>query len=156
MRKVIKPDTVKNPTQSQDGWLDLEDTATIEVSSEDPLFPIESALSGGKSAGWRAARPGRQIIRIVLDNPRPLRRIRLEFSERAVERTQEFTLRWSEAGGPFREIVRQQWNFSPRGSTYEVEDYRVQLEKVSALELTLTPSLESSDAYATLAAWRVS
>ena len=73
-----------------------------------------------------------------------------------VERTQEFTLRWSQAGGPFREIVRQQWNFSPQGSSSEVEDYQVQLENVSVLELTLKPDLTPGTAYATLAAWRVS
>jgi hypothetical protein len=154
MRKVIKPDTVKVPPQSQDDWLDLEDIATVEVTSEDPLFPIESALAG-KGSGWRAAGPGKQVIRIVLDDPRPLRRIRLEFVENDVERTQEFTLRWSEAGGPFREFVRQQWNFSPQGSTNEIEDYWVKLDKVSALELTLEPALAPNSAYATLAAWRV-
>ena len=96
------------------------------------------------------------MVRIVLDRPRPVRRIRLEFSETESQRTQEFTLRWSQAGGPFREIVRQQWNFSPQGSTSELEDYQVQLEKVSALELTLKPDLTADTAFATLAAWRVS
>jgi hypothetical protein len=52
--------------------------------------------------------------------------------------TQEFTLRWSQAGGPFREIVRQQWHFSPHGSTIEVEDYQIDLERASVLELTLS------------------
>ena len=156
MRKVIKPDAVEALSQTQDDWLDLEDIASVEVTSEDPHFPIESALASGRGSGWRAADSGKQTIRIVLANPRPLRRIRLEFSETDVERTQEFTLRWSEAGGPFREIVRQQWNFSPQGSTSEIEDYRVQLEKVSALELILKPALAPDTAYATLAAWRLS
>jgi len=157
MRKtVINPDTINQRPPSQEEWLDLEEIATVEVTSEDPNFPIEAALIARKGPGWRAAEPGKQIIRIVLDNPRPLRRIRLEFSETDVERIQEFTLRWSQTGGPFRELVRQQWNFSPQGSTSEVEDYRVQLEKVSVLELTLKPDLTPDTAYATLAAWRVS
>jgi hypothetical protein len=71
----------------------LEEIAKVEVTSEDPNFPIESALVERTGPGWRAAEPGKQIIRIVLDNPRPLHRIRLEFSEKDVERTQEFTLR---------------------------------------------------------------
>ena len=143
--------------RSQEEWLDLEEIATVEVTSADPNFPIEAALTAGEGSGWRAAKKGKQIIRIVLDNPTTLRRIRLEFSETEIERTQEFTLRWSdEAAGPFREIVRQQWNFSPQGSTSEVEDYQVQLEKVSALELTLKPDLTPDTAFATLAAWRVS
>jgi hypothetical protein len=117
MRKVIKPDTISLGPHSQEEWLVLEGIATVEVTSEDPNFPIESALAAREGPGWRPAKPGRQIIRIVLDNPRPLRRVRLEFLETNVERTQEFTLRWSQVGGPFREIVRQQWSFSPQGSS---------------------------------------
>ncbi len=157
MRKtVISPDIINPRSHSQQKWLDLEEIATVEVTSVDPNFPIEFALTARKGPGWRAAARGKQMIRIVLDRPRPVRRIRLEFSETESQRTQEFTLRWSQAGGPFREIVRQQWNFSPQGSTSELEDYQVQLEKVSALELTLKPDLTPDTAFATLAAWRVS
>ena len=155
MRKtIINSDTV-NP-HSQEKWLDLEEIATVEVTSEDPQFPIESALTAKEGPGWRATERGKQVIRIVLDKPRPLRRIRLEFSETENERTQEFTLRWSHVDGPFREIVRQQWSFSPQGSTSEVEDYQVNLDGVSILELALKPDLTPENAFATLAAWRVS
>jgi uncharacterized protein (DUF736 family) len=115
-KKVINSDTINPRPHSQEEWLDLEEVARVEVTSEDPNFPIEAALAAGEGPGWRAAEKGKQTIRIVLDNPRTLRRIRLEFSETEIERTQEFTLRWSdEAAGPFREILRQQWNFSPQG-----------------------------------------
>ena len=157
MRKtIIEPETI-NPRQSaEDEWLDLEKVATVEITSEDPKFPIESALATRESPGWRAAERGQQLIRLVLDNPRALRRIRLEFSETENSRTQEFTLRWSRAGGPLTEIVRQQWSFSPQGSTTEVEDYQVNLDGVSILELALKPDLTPENAFATLAAWRVS
>ena len=154
-KKLINSDTMR--PHSQEEWLDLEEIARVEVTSEDPNFPIEAALAAGEGSGWRAAKKGKQIIRIALDNPRTLRRIRLEFSETEIERTQEFTLRWSdEAAGPFREIVRQQWNFSPQGSTSEVEDYQVNLDSVSVLELALKPDLAPNKAFATLTAWRVS
>jgi hypothetical protein len=155
MRKTqITSDTMR--PYSQEEWLDLEEIARVEVTSEDPNFPIEAALAAGKGSGWRASKKGTQIIRIILDNPRTLRRIRLEFSETEIERTQEFTLRWSdEAAGPFREITRQQWNFSPQGSTSEIEDYQVQLKNLSVLELTLKPDLTPDDAFATLARCRV-
>jgi hypothetical protein len=130
--------------------------AKVEVTSEDPHFPIESALASGKGPGWRAADKGKQIIRIIFDEPRSLRRIRLEFAETEIERTQEFTLRWSaEPGGPFRDIVRRQWSFSPHGSTSEVEDYQVDLDSVHVLELALKPDLTPGKALATLAKWRV-
>jgi hypothetical protein len=53
------------------------------------------------------------------------------------------------------EIVRQQWNFSPGGSTTELEDHMVNLPHVSALELAIRPDISRSDAVATLASWRV-
>jgi hypothetical protein len=78
----------------------------------------------------------------------------LEFSETEVPRTQEFTLQWAaEPGGPFKEIVRQQWNFSPQGATSEIEDYQVNLHNVSVLELEVKPDLTPSNACATLTSW---
>jgi hypothetical protein len=155
-KKVVNSDAFISGSRFEREWLDLEDLARVEVTSEDPNFPIESALASGEGLGWRAAEKGKQIIRIIFDIPRTLHRIKLEFSETEIERTQEFTLRWSaEAGGPFTEIVRQQWNFSPQGSTSEVEDYYVQLENLSILELTLNPELTSTHACATLALCRL-
>jgi hypothetical protein len=152
MRKSIidAPGTRLEPHAEQE-WLDLERVARVEVTSEDPNFPVESALVSGTGPGWRAARKGEQIIRIIFDEPRAVRRIRLEFSETAIGRSQEFTLRWSaEPSGPFREIVRQQWSFSPNGSTSEVEDYQANLDRVSILELAIKPDLTPDNAVASL------
>jgi hypothetical protein len=55
----------------------------------------------------------------------------------------------------FREIVRQQWSFYPQGSTTEIEDYQVNLDSVSVLELALKPDLTPANAYATLDSWRM-
>ena len=155
MRKtVIDPATVHPEPRTEQEWLDLEEVAKVEVTSEDPSFPLESAVVSLKGPGWRAAQRGKQIIRIIFDKPMRLRRIRLEFWETEVARTQEFTLQWSaEPGGPFKEIVRQQWSFSPQGSTSEIEDYRVNLDSVSVLELALKPDLTPANAFATLASW---
>ncbi len=85
-----------------------------------------------------------------------MRRIQLHFLEPTRDRVQEFTLRWFTAdGGQPREIVRQQWNFSRGGSTSELENYEVNLESVSALELVIKPDLTNNETLATLAAWRV-
>ena len=157
MRKTtINPDIADLCPHPEQAWLNLKNAARVEITSEDPNFPIESALVAGEGPGWRATERGKQIIRIVFDNPRPLRRIELVFSEAKVERTQEFTLGWATtAAGPFREIVRQQWTFSPQGSTCEVEDYQVDLENVSLLELNIKPDLAPENAIATLVRWRV-
>jgi hypothetical protein len=71
-------------------------------------------------------------------------------------RTQEFTLQWSaKPGGSLAEIVRQHWSFSPQGSTGEIEDYQVNLDSVSVLQLAIKPDLTPENAYATMASWRV-
>jgi hypothetical protein len=54
-----------------------------------------------------------------------------------------------------REIVRQQWSFSPQGSTSEIEDYRVNLDSVLVLELALKPDLTPTNACATLVSRRM-
>jgi hypothetical protein len=136
-------------------WLSLPDLAEVEVSSEDSGHPVESAFSG-QEAGWRALSPGKQLIRLIFDQPQTIQRIYLRFQESEVERTQQFTLRWSAAkGGALTEIVRQQWNFSPQGTKTESEDYRVDLRMVSILELTIDPDLGKGEAIASLADWRV-
>jgi hypothetical protein len=142
--------------QSDKGWLDLEQIATVEVTSEDPSFTIEYALGSNDGPGWRASQGGEQQIRIIFDKPVSLHRIELRFHEADCERTQEFILRWSsESGGSATEIVRQQWNFSPTGSTTEIEHYVVDLDAVSVLELAIRPDMHRLQAVATLASWRV-
>jgi hypothetical protein len=55
-----------------------------------------------------------------------------------------------------REIVRQQWNFSPPHTTTEVEEYRVELSDVSVLELTITPDIAGGMARTSLNSLAVS
>jgi hypothetical protein len=113
-------------------------------------------FSPGGGPGWRASQKGEQKIRIIFDEPMSLQRIQLRFHETESERTQEFTVRWSSAGGgPPQEIVRQQWNFSPTGSTTEVEDYTIDLKAVSLLELAIQPDIARHEAVASLAACRL-
>jgi hypothetical protein len=156
MRKHIIASTEPSHSRKVEEWLNLEEAASVEVSSEDPQHPIESAFRHGESLGWRASQPGEQTIRLLFNEPKDLRRIWLRFREPKVERTQQFTLRWADnQTGPLREIVRQQWNFNPRSSTMEVEDYKVDLRHVLALELTIDPDLGKNQAFATLAEWRM-
>lgn len=136
-------------------WLDLERLAEVELTSEDPSHPVEHALRPGGEGGWRAAGPGPQVIRLRFDAPRHIRRIRLVFEEHEVARTQEFALRSWDGGGSGREIVRQQFNFSPPGTTREAETYEVDLPGVSSLELTIVPDLGGGPQPASLAEWRL-
>ena len=127
----------------------------MEVTSEQEAFPIESVFASNGREGWRASEPGEQMIRLVFDRPVAVDRIQLRFEEHDAKRTQEFTLSRRPSDGGCWEIVRQQWNFSPAGSTVEIEDYAVDLQGVSALELAIKPDIGRNDRIATLRMWRV-
>ena len=106
--------------------------------------------------GWRAADAGPQTIRLIFDEPQKLRRIWLVFEDGENVRMQEFVLRWSsDNGNSFREIVRQQWNFSAPDSVREVEDYAVELADVTILELIIVADKSGGVARASLASFRV-
>ncbi|MDQ3743287.1 MAG: hypothetical protein M3444_02780 [Acidobacteriota bacterium] len=151
MRKLVGTTASREVSRDEEDWLDLEHTARVEISSEDESHPVEAALVRGAWSGWRAAGPGEQALRLLFDEPRRLRRISLLFLEEERARTQEFVLRWSPDGGQtFREVVRQQYNFSPAGATREAEDYEVALDGVTALELVITPDVSGGPARASL------
>jgi hypothetical protein len=145
----------RNAPLRDQAWMDLDRLASVEVSSEKTDYPIESALLPEGRRGWRAASPGMQTIRLIFDEPQKLRRILLVFEDTENSRTQEFVLRWSpDIQHSSREIVRQQWNFSP-DSVRETEDYVVELSKVKVLELMIVPDKSGGDVRASLESLRL-
>jgi hypothetical protein len=155
MRKKIIGQ-VQQGSEPPGEWLNVEELAEVEITSEDAAYPIESALVPGGTSGWRAAESGKQTIRLLFATPQSLRRIWLNFVETRLGRTQEYVLRWSPDGGQsFREIVRQQWNFSPDGTTSQTEDHHVQLQGVTLLELSIIPETSGGNALASLAKLRL-
>ncbi len=156
MRKRIIPQVQQDTAPPDQDWLNMEGLAEVEVTSEDAAHQIESALLPGRASGWRAAGPGKQTIRLLFAPPQRLRRIWLNFEETRTERTQQYVLRWSPDGGQsYREIVRQQWNFSPQGTTCETEDHHVDLPAVTVLELSIIPDISGGNALASLAQLRL-
>jgi hypothetical protein len=157
MRKRLITSTSERIRTRGEGWLDVERAAVVEFTSEDTDYPIEAAFVSGDTRGWRAAAPGDQTIRLVFDQPQRLKCISLVFEENQIARTQEFVLRWSPDGGnSVREIVRQQWNFSPPDSVREVEEYQVELSSVTVLELDIKPNVGGGVARASLKNLRLS
>jgi hypothetical protein len=157
MRKRLITPSPQDAAAHDEGWLDLDRLAVVEVTSEDKDYPVESALAAEKVRGWRAAASGTQTVRLIFDEPQRLTRIALVFEETETERTQEFVLRWSGDGGrSFREVVRQQWNFSPPNTTREIEEYHVELSEVTVLELVIVPDISRGAARASLKSLRVS
>ena len=76
------------------------------------------------------------------------------FEEHSQARTQEFAVRASTGDGQ-REIVRQQFTFSPPGTTIEREEYTTNLDGVLQLELAIIPAIDGGNAVATLREWRI-
>src|ERR1700731_1974628 len=157
MRKRLITPIPQAGTPHDEGWLDLDRGAVVEVTSEEKEYPVEGALVAGEMRGWRAADSGTQTIRLLFDKPQRLTRIALLFEENKLKRTQEFVLRCSSDGGrSFREIVRQQWNFSPPETNSESEEFQVDLSYVAVLELIIVPDISGGMARASLKSLRLS
>ncbi|MGC2109230.1 MAG: hypothetical protein WA655_06905 [Candidatus Korobacteraceae bacterium] len=150
-------ETRDSKTAPGNGWLDLEQAALVEVSSEAEGYPIEGALLNGGLRGWRASAPGMQTIRVLFDHPQTIRVIRLVFKEEESARTQEFVLRWlSDGSRSWKDIVRQQWNFSPPNTVDECEEYSFELPSAAALELSINPDISRGGTRASLERLQVS
>ena len=155
-KKIINGSDQRPETSIEDNWLNIEKIAEVEITSENERYPIESALILDSSSGWVAGEEGMQTIRVVFNEPQNIQKVMLKFSESSIERTQEYVLNWYAENGEAHEIARQQWNFSPNGSTIEVENYHVNLANVSVLELCINPNISSSNSMASLEQLRVS
>lgn len=125
-------------------WLDLDAIAEVTI------------LAGGRTTrrspgAWLADCPGEQTIDVRFHEPTSLARISVICSDVEQSRTQEMTV-WASLhrGEQHREIVRQQFNFSPNGATKEVEEYALQLEAVSAIQVRIVPSIDGQRAVARL------
>ena len=154
-KRIITPEHRQTDLPDME-WLDIEELAEVEITSEDVAHPVEFALLPDQVSGWRASESGIQTIRLIFDQPQTIKRILLQFVDNDTERTQEFVLRWSPDGGQsFREIVRQQWNFSPEGASSETEELHVDLTGVTVIELNIIPDICGGDALASLTQLRL-
>lgn len=155
MRKIVKSsDPESGPEKA--AWLDVSEIAQVEVTSEDTQYPIESAFAEGNTQGWRASGQGKQTIKLFFDEPQRIQRIWLKFVELEKDRTQQFTLQWSkDKADALRPLFQQQWNFSPSGSTSQIEDYKVELNGVWMLQLVIDPDISRGPGVATLEKWRL-
>ena len=155
MRKRIINKEHQQDAPDSHSWLDVEQLAQVEVTSENADYPIESAFVLDSTTVWRAEMEGKQVIRLLFDSPQTLSHIRLKFDESSQQRTQEYVLKWSSDNGKsWHEIVRQQYHFSPPDTVCEIEDYHVDLQTVTSLELMIIPEI-SGGGFATLSQMRI-
>jgi hypothetical protein len=92
---------------------------------------------------------------VEFDQPRAISRLVYEVEETMRERTQEVRVEASDDGGrTYRQILVQDYNFSPRGAIFQREDQRFDLRQVTHLRVTIVPN-KSGSGSATLTALRL-
>jgi hypothetical protein len=157
MRKTLINQPTVSTTPSDLNYLELEHLAQVEISSECQEHPIELALVEGLDSGWQAACSGEQTIRLIFDQPQTIKHVFLLFDELEQSLTQEFVLLWRMDNEDFfREILRQQYHFSPPLTTREIENVTVDLKQLKALELRIIPDISGGDVCAKLTRLRLS
>ena len=136
------------------GARDVAALATVLVTSEAPEYPIDNAFNNQGGPGgsrWVAQATGVQQIILAFDTPQTLRTVGVEIEELEVSRSQELQMAVSRDGGQtYQEVVRQGYNFSPPGTTFEREVWTILAEGVTHLQLLITPDRENRPCRATL------
>jgi hypothetical protein len=142
MRKHIlhsKPDTTA-PIPDE---LDVASIAIVAVTSEAVEHPVENAFDHRRGPGgsyWMAATSGEQTLLLAFDEPQSIRRVSIEVEETQASRTQELELAVShDSGETYRELLRQEFNFSPGDTTFEREEWTVAADQVTHFRLTIKP-----------------
>jgi hypothetical protein len=141
MRKqIIKPASTKAVTP---GALDVGALATVLVTSELSDHPVENVFDGQSGPGgsrWIAETDGEQTFILAFDAPQHIRTVALEIEETAASRTQELQLAVSvDEGKTYRELLRQEFNFSPESSTFEREEWTLNAAGVTHLRFHIKP-----------------
>jgi hypothetical protein len=142
MRKqIIK--SASTSSHSPAGAFDLGAIATVHVTSELAGHPVENAFDGQRGPGsscWVSETGGEQTLALVFDVPQTIRTVGLEIEEKEESRTQELQLAVSRDGEKsYRELLRQEFHFSPGGSTFEREEWAINAEGVTHLRLQIKP-----------------
>lgn len=133
---------------------DIASIATVLVTSEDPDHPIDHVFDSQRGPGasrWIAAQPGEQTLILAFDAPQTIRKVLVEIEEPNISRTQEMDVSVSNDGGQtYRELVRQEYTFSPPGTSLEREEWSINADGVSHLRLRIKPEKGGKACRATL------
>jgi len=131
----------------------IASVATVYVTSEAMDHPIDHAFDNQYGPGgtrWVAQEPGEQAIIVAFDTPQSIHQVTLEVEEQQTSRTQELQLAISTDGQTYRELRRQEYTFSPKGATFEREEWTLQEEDVTHLRLWIKPDKGDKACHASL------
>ena len=143
LRKHIVAPSPEVRTGMPGDAIDIIVEAEVLVTSEAEGFPLDNIVdssSGPGSSQWVAGTTGPQTLVFKFDAPQHISGINYEIEENETARTQEVSFEVSsDAGAHFREVLRQEYNFSPDGSTYEREELTFDLPGVTQLRMVIKP-----------------
>ncbi|WP_447985054.1 discoidin domain-containing protein [Nitrospira sp. Nam74] len=154
-KHIVKQDPSETvPPATSASMISIPDVASVLVSSEDPLHPIDHVFDDHNGPGgtrWLAGEVGEQTIILAFDRPQRLQKVNLEIEESEVSRTQEVSLAVSvDEGHRYHEILRQEYNFSPPNTTFEREWWAVPVENMTHLRLVIKPDKGDKPSRATV------
>jgi hypothetical protein len=151
---MLRKQLIKSAPVLMPGEINVVTAATVLVTSEDPEHPVDHAFDSHRGLGgtrWIAGEPGEQTLIVAFDAPEAVGRVILEVEEPEVVRTQELQLAISSDGGrTYRDVLRQEYNFSPPGTTFEREDWAGSAAGATHLRLQVKPDKGDKPCRATL------
>jgi hypothetical protein len=154
-KNILKQDRSETvPPAMSATMISIPDVASVLVSSEDSLHPIDHVFDDHNGPGgtrWIAGEVGEQTIIVAFDRPLRLQKVNLEIEEPEMSRTQELSLGISDDGGQrYKEVLRQEYNFSPPDATFEREWWAVPVENMTHLRLIIKPDKGNKHSRATV------
>jgi hypothetical protein len=158
IRKRLMREEGSAPAESL-GEIDISRQAHFAYSSEDPNHPLEHLVDGRHGRGstrWASARvDATERIVLEFDQPQVISRLVYEVEESEQARTQEVRVEIStDRGRTYRQVLMQDYTFSPHGATFQHEDLRLDLPAITHLRLTIVPN-KGGSGVATLTSLRL-
>jgi len=107
-KQVLRPDSETKSPKTSASTMSVADIASVQVSSEDPSYPIDHAFdnrSGPGGTRWVAAETGEQTIILAFDQPQRVQKVGLEIEEPENMTHLRLTIKPDKGGRPSRATV---------------------------------------------------
>jgi len=158
MRKRLMSEQVSECV-GRPGQIDVASLATFRYSSEHPDHPLDHLIDGRCGRGgtrWASARANTtECIELEFEPAQEISRLIYEVEEYRVERTQQVRVEVStDRGRIYRQVLAQDYTFSPEGATFQHEEIHLELRPITHLKLTIVPN-KGGSGVATLTSLRL-
>jgi hypothetical protein len=154
---MLRKQILSNPSAAGAPRADVKDIpalATVFVTSEAPGHPVDylfDASGGPGGTRWMAGADGEQTLVLAFDAPQTIRAIGIEAEEPSATRTNVLVISLSGDGGrTYQERIRQEFNFSQPGTTFEREEWAVPAERITHVRVVVQPDKGHAPHRATL------